>query len=271
MNKINQSSTHFTIISLSEDLYAIQEDISEVNPIYTNDPLNLYLLLGNKSALLIDTGCGLAPLRPIVKDLIKERDLIVVNSHAHWDHILGNEEFEKIYIHENEAPIVSKQYDLSHQKDLFKCYSNRNFIIPPCKNIKIIKDGDEFDLGDRNIEVIHAPGHSPGSICLFTSENDLFTGDVAYYGDQFLPSKKKIPDVLETLSNLIILCNNKSINKLYPSHQQTPCDISLLYELHDGISRIQRVWNKRKWSSEFYSWVIEDPDNKKLRYIIAPS
>ncbi len=262
-------TNHFTIGQLSDELYVIQEDISYVHPIYTNDPLNLYLLLGDHSALLIDTGCGLAPLKPIVDELIEGRKLFVINSHAHWDHILGNEEFEEVYIHENEVEIVSYPYNLAYHKDIFgKRYGNRNLVIPPCKDIKPIKDGDIFDLGGKKIEVIHAPGHSPGSICLLSSKNELFTGDVAYYGDQFLPSREFIPRILKTLLKLKSLCRKKKNNTLYPSHQQTPCGITLLKELYDGVYNIDNLWHTKKFHSYFYSWIINDPNNERFRYLI---
>jgi len=184
---MSDNNQHFKIVKHKDYLYVIQEDISIVHSAYTNDPLNMYLILGNHSALLIDTGCGISPLKPIVDKLIGSRKLLVFNSHAHWDHVLGNEEFGEVYIHENEEKIVSEPYDLSNSKELFaKYYANRNFSIPPAKIIKKLRNGDIFDLGNIRIKVIHAPGHSSGSICLLTNKNELFTGDVAYYGDHFL-------------------------------------------------------------------------------------
>ncbi len=237
-----ESASHFTIEKISEDLYCIQENISDVNSIYRNDPLNLYLLLGTHTALLLDTGCGLNPLKPLVEKLIEGRDLLVFNSHAHWDHVLGNEEFEIVYIHENEVSEISRPYDLSGSPEIFSRYADRDFMIPPAKNIKPLHDGDIFDLGAKKIEVIHAPGHSPGSICLRSSENQLFTGDVVYYGDQFLPNKEGIPQVIDTLTMLIEICKERNVQALYPSHQQTPCDITLLIELRGWIKRIDKFF-----------------------------
>ena len=192
---MSDENQHFKISKHKDYLYVIKENISIVHPAYANDPLNLYLLLGSHSALLLDTGCGLSPLKPVVKGLIGERKLLVFNSHAHWDHILGNEEFGEIYVHEDEAEVVANPYDLSFLIDspceIIKKYKEKNFSIPPAQVINTLKDGDIFDLGEIIVKIIHCPGHSPGSICLLTSANELFTGDVAYYGDQFLPKKKK--------------------------------------------------------------------------------
>lgn len=264
------TSDHFTVKTLSENIYTIQEDISNVNSIYTNDPLNMYLILGDQTALLLDTGCGLSPLKPIVQKLKNERELLVLNSHTHWDHVLGNNEFEEVFVYENEAFKASRPYNLSGSKEIFSdCYADRDFSIPPAENVKTLQDGSKFDLGTIEVEVIHAPGHSPGSICLLKNNKELFTGDVAYYGDQFLPNKQQISEVINTLSMLIDLCEENQINTLYPSHQKTPCSTNLLYELRDGIKKIDDLWDSRTFLEEFLAWEIKDPDNKNFRYLVS--
>jgi glyoxylase-like metal-dependent hydrolase (beta-lactamase superfamily II) len=224
------------------------------------------LLLGDHTALLIDTGCGLAPLKPIVDKLIDNRKLLVFNSHTHWDHVFGNEQFEVVYVHENEAFMVSRPYDLSYSKEIFgKHYANRNFIIPPAKTIKKLRDGDSFDLGKIIVKVIHAPGHSPGSICLLTNTGELFTGDVAYYGDQFLPRRRLFPIVLDTLAKLIRICEEHEIIELYPSHRQTPCEKSLLVDLYNGVENIENLWDTKQKNEVFNTYYVED---EKFRYYV---
>jgi glyoxylase-like metal-dependent hydrolase (beta-lactamase superfamily II) len=262
---------YFEILKLKDYLYVIKENISVVHPVYTNDPLNLYLLLGARSALLIDTGCGLSPLKPIVEKLIDHRELIVLNSHTHWDHVLGNGEFAIVHVHENEAQNVSQPYNVSYFRDspnklVIKKYTNQHFLIPPAKIIETFKDQDEFDLGGLKVKIIHCPGHSPGSVCLLTSRNELFTTDVAYYGDIFLPKKHYFPQVLETLDKLIMLCNKEKLTELYPSHRKTPCDINLLTELRDAIKNIDNNWGIRKEFDFFNAWQVE---NDKFRFYVS--
>jgi len=267
---MSKEPNHFEISKHKDYLYVIKENISLVHPEFTNDPLNIYLLLGSQTALLLDTGCGLSPLKPIVDELIGKRKLLVFNTHYHWDHPLGNVEFGEVYIHENEVKLVSNPYDVSYFKDftneIVKVYAEQNFIIPPADVIKPLKDGDNFDLGEIEVEVIHCPGHSAGSICLLTSTGELFTSDVAYYGDQFLPKKEDFPIVLNSLSKLITLCKKQEIVEIYPSHSQYPCDTTLLTDLYNGIVNIQNLWNKKEPFDFFEAWVIDD---KKFRYFIA--
>ena len=269
---MSYENQHFEISKHNEHLYVIKEAISLVHPVYTNDPLNIYLLLGTHSALLVDTGCGLFPLKPIVDELIGGRKLIVLNSHFHWDHPLGNVEFGEVYIHENEVEFVSKPYDVSYfeesPNEIVKVYAEQNFLIPPADIIKPLKNGDRFDLGELEVEIIHCPGHSPGSICLLTSKNELFTSDVAYYGDQFLPKREDFPIVLNSLSKLIKICEKQEILEVYPSHRRYPCDKNLLTELYNGIKNLENLWDSKVEFNFFRSWQIDDPSGK-FRYFIA--
>jgi glyoxylase-like metal-dependent hydrolase (beta-lactamase superfamily II) len=266
------SDQHFEISKIKDHLYVIKENISLVHPVYTNDPLNIYLLLGSHTGLLMDTGCGLYPLKPIIDDLIGERKLIVVNTHYHWDHPLGNIEFGEIYIHEEEIDYVSNPYDVSYFKDspneIVKIYEEQNFLIPPAKSIKPLKDGDIFELGEIEVKIIHCPGHSPGSICLLTNTGELFTSDVAYYGDQFLPKRDEFPVVLNSLSKLINLCEEQDHLKLYPSHRKYPCDKTLLTDLYQGIENIKNIWDTKEPFNFFEAWLIDDNSNK-FRYFIS--
>jgi glyoxylase-like metal-dependent hydrolase (beta-lactamase superfamily II) len=263
---------HFEISKHKEHLYIIKEAISLVNPVYTNDPLNIYLILGTHTALLVDTGCGLFPLKPIIDKLIVNRKLVVLNTHFHWDHPLGNVEFGEVYIHETEVNRVSKPYDISYfeesPNEIVKIYAAQDFLIPPADTIKPLQDGDTFDLGEIEVEIIHCPGHSPGSICILTSKNELFTSDVAYYGDQFLPKREKFSIVLNTLSKLIKLCEKQDITELYPSHRRYPCDKSLLVDLYNGIRNIENIWDSKVAFDFFNSWQIDDPSGM-FRYFIA--
>ena len=269
---MSKESNHFKILKHKDYLYVIKENISLVHPVYTNDPLNIYLILGAYTALLLDTGCGLFPIKPIVDELIGKRKLLVFNTHYHWDHPLGNVEFEEVYIHENEVAFVSKPYDVSYFKDspneIVKVYEEQNFLIPPADVIKPLKDGDFFDLGKIEVEIIHCPGHSVGSISLLTSTGELFTNDVAYYGDQFLPKKELFPEVLKTLSRLIDLCEKQKNLELYPSHRKYPYDKTLLTDLYKGIENIENLWDTKKAFDFFEAWQIDDP-NGKFRYYIA--
>lgn len=121
---------------------------------------SMYLIVGTQKAILLDTGMGTGDLKGFVSELT-DKPIEVVISHAHPDHILQANQFDKVYMSDKEKEIVkilNINVDVSGFID--------------------IKEGDRFDLGGRIIEVIELPGHTPGSIVLLDRENRLlFTGD----------------------------------------------------------------------------------------------
>ncbi|ADQ08043.1 Zn-dependent hydrolase including glyoxylase-like protein [Caldicellulosiruptor hydrothermalis 108] len=132
-----------------------------------NGSLYLYLLEGNKKALLIDTGYGFTNIREYVEGLT-QKPIIVVNTHGHTDHSGGNGWWEEVYMHKN-AP-----------SDMFELKNVPVEHILPYPNYKkiFIEEGFEFDLGDRVVKVIDISAHSAGSLAFIDSKaRMIFTGD----------------------------------------------------------------------------------------------
>ena len=141
----------------------------------------MYLLEGNKEAMLIDTGVGIIDVREVVRSLTL-LPVSVLNTHGHFDHVGGNSLFDVVYMHEADKELYQMQCGEFRQR-YFPQYSYRKMK----DTIKWIKDGAVFDLGGRTLEVIHAPGHSVGSICILDVEHQwLFTGDTCCKADVLL-------------------------------------------------------------------------------------
>lgn len=101
----------------------------------------------------------------------------IVNTHSHVDHILGNKRMKdvtnaKIVIHEQEAHALTHQSD--YMLSMFGAEAS-----PAAE--KTVKDGDLITVGEVSLEVIHTPGHSPGSMCLHV-DGLVFTGDTLFVG-----------------------------------------------------------------------------------------
>ncbi len=264
-----ESTQWFDVIKHKDDLIVIREKLADIDPRFHTDYTNIFLILGSHSALLIDTGAGLFPLKSIIDELIGKRKLLVVNTHSHWDHACGNREFDEIHVHEIESKMVSMPNNISLLKDspreIVKRYEINNFLLPPASKINSLKDGDTFDLGDLSVKVIHTPGHSPGSISLLTNRGELFPGDLAHYGSVFLPKKKQFPIVLSSLLKLINLFEAKKITEIYPSHEKYPVGLELLRGLHEGIQNIENLWETRQKDRFLRSWIVDDGN---FKYII---
>ena len=263
------SSDWFEVIEHKDYLYVIRERLDELDPRYRTTYVNLYLLVGDERALLIDTGCGLFPLKPLIDNIVGKKNLYVVNTHFHFDHRGSNDEFPEIYIHEMEKEVASLPYDISYIKDSSKEivneYRKKKFILSPPPKVNPLKEGDEFDLGGIKVKIFHTPGHSIGSISLVTNRGELFTGDTAHYGTMFLSKKRKLHLILESLSKLLKICEDLQIEEIYPSHEDYPVGNELLVELINDISNIEQFMDTKTKDEFLGAWVL---DAGKFKYIM---
>ena len=143
--------------------------------------------------MLVDSGMGVVSLREWVP-LVTERDLIAVASHTHFDHIGCHHEFDCRAVHAAEAGLLAnptRQNTLADPyvtDDIFHAlppepYCSKCYTVKKAPATRILADGDIIDLGDRHLEVIHTPGHSPGGIALYEKATEiLFSGDIIYDG-----------------------------------------------------------------------------------------
>lgn len=142
---------------VADNVWGIVENI--------NTPVNIYVVEGKDSALVIDTGYGTGDLKTYIQTLTK-LPLIVVNTHGHGDHNGNDCQFSKIYANAGDFEMLNANFDKKRQKN-----GVTPVLIP-------IKDGTVFNLGGRKLEVIEVPGHTHGSICLLDAGNRiLFAGD----------------------------------------------------------------------------------------------
>ena len=154
---------------------------------------NIWHVRGRDRDMLVDSGMGVVSLREWVP-LVTERELIAVASHTHFDHIGCHHEFECRAVHSAEADLLA---DPTRENTLADPYVTDDIFdaLPPepycskCYSVKrapatrLLEDGDMVDLGDRQFEVIHTPGHSPGGIALYEKATEiLFSGDILYDG-----------------------------------------------------------------------------------------
>jgi len=173
----------FDVSAVAEAVWAIGEPRQE-QEVYS------FLIAGSDRAILIDTGTGVGDIAAVAAGLTS-RPVSVVNSHSHWDHIGGNWRFEEIAIHHLEADRLPRGIPNSRLVDEFgpdavtgplpAGFDRNTFAIPPSHATALLYGGERIDLGGRTLDVIHAPGHSPGGIVLLDPENGLlFSTDVAY-------------------------------------------------------------------------------------------
>jgi glyoxylase-like metal-dependent hydrolase (beta-lactamase superfamily II) len=136
-------------------------------------------LLGEKSGgegLVIDPSADIDAILALASQQ-KIKIEYIINTHAHVDHVMGNEEMKrktgaKIIIHEDDAPLLTQI-----PRSMLLMFGGRSS--PPAD--QTVKDGDVIRVGDLSLKVLHTPGHSPGGMCLY-GEGVVFTGDTLFAG-----------------------------------------------------------------------------------------
>lgn len=204
-----------------------------------------YLIEGEDRALLLDTGMGAGDLRRLVAGLT-DRPVFVVNSHAHWDHIGGDRQFEEIWIHGAEAADLARGVPNERLRRAFAPehltgplpdgFDPLTATFPPVQATGLIVDGQRFDLGGRVLAALHCPGHSPGGIALWDAANGaLFSTDVAYAGALYCYDPADLPVYEASLARLAAL---PGVQAVYPAHNASPIAPGLLPAMRDGVAAI---------------------------------
>lgn len=191
---------------------------------------NIWHLRGRDKDLLIDTGLGTASLKEEIHDLV-DKPLGAVATHIHFDHIGGLHEFDERIVHVDEADgmahykrfaglsrealgpqvldgLAAAGYPIEEEWLIDALpepgFDPEAFTITSTAATRIVEEGAILDLGDRHFEVLHLPGHSPGSIGLWeAASGTLFSGDAIYDGPLLDELEGcNIPDYVATMKRL---------------------------------------------------------------------
>ncbi len=174
-----------------EECHVTDDSIRDVYHIKDELDVCVTLIVGEEKALLFDTGYGLGGLKTLVERLT-DKPLTVVNSHAHWDHALGNWLFPEARLHPDDfklyaslsapgtrADIVSRAEEDGALPDDF---DEAAYMRPPKTKI-IPETGGTVALGGIDAEIISMPGHTRGSLILWIPQRELLV-----MGDNWNPT-----------------------------------------------------------------------------------
>ena len=137
----------------------------------------------------------------------------IINTHTHFDHILGNEHISEI----------TKAEIIQHEKSMQK-------------KERSVVDHENISIGDLNLEVLYTPGHSEDSICLIVNKKSIITGDTLFVGNcgrVDLPGSnpEKMYDSLSKVANL------DDTLVVYPGHNygSTPTSTILIEKTNNPM------------------------------------
>jgi glyoxylase-like metal-dependent hydrolase (beta-lactamase superfamily II) len=184
------------------------EGISRLWEPYVDELLesNVWHVPGCDADLVVDFANGIGPLRPSVDVLVGPRPVIAVATHGHFDHVGGLHEFPDRRVHRDDDAMTRDPYPMRMRRADFPEGADEMFayygapvpelivravpapgfdldawVTPGAAPTMLLDEGDVVDLGDRRFVVLHTPGHTPGSACLFEeATGTLFSGDAVY-------------------------------------------------------------------------------------------
>ncbi|XVJ66661.1 MAG: MBL fold metallo-hydrolase [Lacibacter sp.] len=144
---------------------------------------NTYLLYNEQGeAIVIDPGCYFEEERDVLYTFITQnqlRPVLLLNTHCHLDHVFGNKWIHEtwnllLHIHPNEKQVL----DYAPASGLMWGLPFDNYSGEPV----YLNEAERLQLGEDELELIYAPGHSPGHLCFYCKKQQfLIGGDVLFY------------------------------------------------------------------------------------------
>lgn len=179
-----------TITKLEKNMWVVE----------TSDKTTMYIIEGTKKAMLIDTGTKCEKLDEVIRQ-ITQKPLYVVITHIHVDHAGNMDFFDNVYFHLADTVLMSR----------VKPYKGK---------VHYVKNGDLFDLGGTTIEVLEAPGHTPGSIVLLDRKaGNCYSGDAYGSGQVWMQLRPHVSMATYAQScREMEALMDKGITKIYCGH-----------------------------------------------------
>ena len=199
-----------------------------------------YLLtcMQSRAQIAVDAALPLGEIRPFIHGAF----VAIIITHTHGDHVAYIDEYLKAYpellviIHEESSGTVS------------------------AINVHPTQDGEQIQVGQLNIEVMHTPGHYPDSVCFWNKkENCLFTGDTMFVGrtGRTIGAKSNISHLYNSIYHKILPLPEQTV--IYPGHHYgyTP---SVTLKENIGLSNFFQC----KTKEEFISVMEEYEKNRRI-------
>lgn len=235
----------FEVVRLPDGVTMIRE------PHHSED-VKVFLVEGERDVAVLDTGLGVGDFAGLVASLSPRRPR-VLQTHAHWDHIGASHRFDDVHVHPAEAEGLRRgtpeaRYRAAFAADLV----NESRLptdfdpsggLPGREPTAWLEHGDRIDLGGRELEVLHTPGHSPGGVSfLDRGARALFVGDLLYLERMYIFFPNSDPAAFRQSLGLVSDLTAE-VDTIYPAHGPSPITPVEVITIRDGY---EEVWAGRQ-------------------------
>lgn len=203
-------------------------------------PINCYFIINNNKCYIVDPGYQ----KDRIIDYVKKNNLEVLGillTHGHVDHIGAIDCFDvPVYLYKDEYEVV-----IDNDKNGFDFYSKEMFFDINDINFVKIDENVKFQLDDKEIEVLHTPGHTVGGVC-YKVDNDLYSGDTLFRGTvgKWTFPTGSLEDIQKSIFKLMDTMDDET--KVYPGH-----------------GRSTTIGIERESNKYYLEWKQPNDDNKK--------
>jgi glyoxylase-like metal-dependent hydrolase (beta-lactamase superfamily II) len=261
----------FEVQRFSHDVIMVQEADHR-------ETVALYLVSGYREVAVIDTGLGSGDLPGLVAQLSPLRP-VVLQTHLHWDHIGASRHFANVRAHAAESTVRRTGWpwqppDKASQGENADNSSGTQDsealdLGLGSRGSDSLQHGDRIDLGGRSLEVLHTPGHSPGSLSFLDREaGALFCGDLCYLGQMLLfVSASDLASFRRSLHTLAAIAPD--VRAIYPAHGPVPLTGDDMLAIRDAFDL---VWNGKApdWHGSYEGHPVAIYDFGRFAFLVPP-
>lgn len=194
------------------------------------DPMGCccYLVMGEKSAILFDTGYGMASLKDAVQQICGSLPLTVILGHGHIDHVNGAYQFDEAWIHPADYELCLRHTSRTAKRlAITRISGNRaegfdedGYILTGAGNLRKLTEGQIFDLGDLHVEVVNMEGHTAGSIGLLVQEHRVLLNSDAANPRTWLFLNESLP--VDVYINMLERVMGMDFDVFFTGHSEKP-------------------------------------------------
>ena len=230
------ADTWYGIEAYPDNIIRLRE--SNIDPYWSG---SIWLVKGSERNLVVDTGTGIVAPAPIIES-ISDKPALAVALSSYYDHAGGLYSFEHRFCHHLEAsdlidPPVNWNNFIAENRLIalpYADYDFKSYSMKGTEPTQLLADGEIIDLGNRQLEIIHIPGRTPGSIALYEKGTGyLFGGESVFIDPDYRDFR---PQNIAQYENSLTKLSELSINKVFGGHYGTisPAEFKQLVKTEFG-------------------------------------